>query len=177
MICMVKNNRITIITGNIDSGKTSWCNARFVSSESSAFKESRVDGFLSPKVLSDGLRIGYDVKRISTGERVPLARVKNVLPGDWKEACFYGAFSFSGPAFDAVKLWFSAFADSVDTVVMDEIGPLEIGGAGFGKVLGSVLKEKNKFKNIYIVIRKVLVESVCLKFNIENYEEIKVENG
>ncbi len=174
---MVKNNRITIITGNIDSGKTSWCNVRFVSSEASAFKESRVDGFLSPKVLSCGSRIGYDVKRISTGERVPLARVKNVLPGGWKEVYFYGTLSFSGPAFDAVKSWFSAFADSIDTVVMDEIGPLEIGGAGFGKVLESVLKEKNKFKKIYIVIRKALVESVCLKFNIGDYEEIKVGKG
>ncbi|NOY09737.1 MAG: hypothetical protein GXP33_12950 [Spirochaetes bacterium] len=174
---MAKNNRITIITGSIDSGKTSWCNAMLVSTESSVFKEGRVDGILSPKVLSGGIRVGYDVKRISTGERVPLARVKNALPPGWKEAYFYGTLSFSEPAFDVVKSWFSAFPGSVDTVVMDEIGPLEIGGAGFGKVLEFVLKEKNKFKKIYIVIRKVLVESVCLKFNIENYEEIKVEKG
>jgi len=162
------NNRVTIITGGIDSGKTSWCAGKY--------RLENMDGILSLKVLSCGKRVGYNIERITTGETFAFARTKDFLPKGWNEAYSYGMFSFSREAFEMVSLWFRSFSESIDTVVIDEVGPLELKGLGFFRQVKSVLENNEKFKKIYIVVRRGLVEKVCLKFNIKKYSTVTVDN-
>lgn len=166
---MENGDRVTIITGSIDSGKTLWCVHNLVGG-------GNIDGILSLKVLSKGRRLGYNVKRISTEETAAFARAKDVLPRGWQEAYSYGMFSFSKETLERVRLWFCSFPVNIDTVIIDEIGPLELKGLGFSREVESVLNDNKKYKKIYLVVRKGLVEKVCLKFNIKKYRTVIINN-
>ena len=173
---MENDSRVTIITGRRDSGKTSWCADNLVAVNAEKSGLGRIDGILSLKVLLKGKRVGYDVKRISTEETAAFARIKDVLPKGWREAYSFGMFSFSMEALEVVRLWLRSFSENIDTVVIDEIGPLELKGFGFFREVKSVLENNEKFKKIYIVVRRGLVEKVCLKFNIKKYSTVTVDN-
>ena len=65
--------------------------------------------------------------------------------------------------------------NSITDFIIDEVGHLELKGKGFYNLIVSVLKKGQLFKNIYLVVRKTLVESVTFNFNISNYTLIDVE--
>jgi len=79
---------ITIISGDIDSGKTRYLKEHYK-------QESKGDGFISLKHFKEGNCIGYDLHHLKSGETVALIRLKSVLPGDWDACSEIGRFSFS----------------------------------------------------------------------------------
>jgi len=116
--------RLILITGPRDSGKT-----RLV--EELAQRLSRqgikVGGVLSVAVLAGHVKTEYHLVEVPTGIRMPYAMKKNVpaTPGSAR------GFSFSaeGLEFGCASLR-RALRENPAVLIVDEAGPLEMGGAG-----------------------------------------------
>jgi len=73
---VMSNRQITIVTGPIDSGKTTWCRELAAANPGCA-------GLLLLKVYLQGERIGYDALRLPAGDPLPFARIGRQEPPDW----------------------------------------------------------------------------------------------
>ncbi len=164
------NEKITIVTGNIDSGKTT-----FILSLYNELK--RGSGFISKKrFVGEGKNIsftGYDLVNLNTGENVPLAYKTEFIPQGWDEVCRRGPYSFSGKGFKFGEEIIDRICENIEVgfqieieeepVFIDEIGPLEMNGLGFSKGLRKILKAG---KTLYIVVRSQILNDVIREFEI-----------
>ena len=143
--------RCTIITGPRDAGKT-----RLAASLASRFREEglRVGGIISEAAMENGVKVGYSYQDISTGHRAEYARKKPdpVAPGT-------RAFDFSdaGLGFGSAAIR-SAIGAGADAVIVDEIGPLEMGGAGLWPAVRDALRVFGG--HILFTVRPSLVEEL-----------------
>jgi len=143
--------RCTIITGSRDAGKT-----RTAARLASRFREDglRVGGVISEAAMENGAKVGYSYHDLSTGRRAEYARKKPgpVAPGT-------RAFDFSDAGLDfgsrAIR---SAVDAGADAVIVDEIGPLEIGGAGLWPAVRDALHRFGG--HILFTVRPSLVEEL-----------------
>jgi len=153
---------VIIITGAIDSGKTSWCMKNLV--EGSAYS---CDGVLLLKQMVDSERSGYNAMRISTGKSIPFARRQGFLPEKWQEEEKTGIFSISKSGKMIANRWIrESLSGSCRSIVIDEIGPLEISGLGFADSVHYVLEHSDHAREIFLVIRDNCVKRVLSTFNI-----------
>jgi nucleoside-triphosphatase THEP1 len=153
---------IYIITGEINQGKTE--------KALSIFSCKRGDGFISRKTFKNNIFNGYEIVRLSTGESIPLACRSDSTPLLWDEIYTVGSFSFSKKGFTFAE----SIADEIikgdaNPVFIDEIGPLELEGKGFFKILQKLLLTE---KDIYITVRKSCLNDVIGAFKLEKYEII-----
>jgi nucleoside-triphosphatase THEP1 len=156
---------ICIITGGIDEGKTREVEAIYR-------QMKKGDGWISRKVFLNEEFAGYEILRLSTNEKLPLAYKREYVPPGWDEIYTIGPFCFSKQAFDfAGKIIDEIIEKNIEPVFIDEIGPLELQGKGFCPMLGKILKTQ---KDIYIVVRSHCVDDVVNRFEIKNYEIIKI---
>jgi nucleoside-triphosphatase THEP1 len=157
---------IHIVTGAIDEGKTRKMNEIY-------HQLRQGDGFLSNKIFIDPSTFtGYEIQRLGSGERIPLAYKAEYIPAVWDEAYRLGPYSFSREAFRFVdKMIDEIVGSDIEPVFIDEIGPLELSGRGF---FTAVVKVLNTHKEVYITVRTHCVEDVINKFNIRDYTIIKV---
>jgi nucleoside-triphosphatase THEP1 len=168
----MSSRRITIVTGPIDSGKTSWC-AEFAAAHPGCA------GLLLLKVYRQGERIGYDAHRLpsappfSAGERVPFARSGGQEPSGWVSAERIGIFSISATGLRAGNAWLVQAAQTAEHIIIDEIGPLELAGGGLLPGFRAALSAP-VHKSLTIVIRNTSIEAVCRRFGISKYERIEV---
>jgi nucleoside-triphosphatase THEP1 len=158
---------VRILTGGRDCGKTREI-ARL-------FQElGRGDGIISPKCFMGGRFTGYNIRRLSTGEELPLARIDPSASNGWDEIYRFGGFSFSGKGI--------AFADSalcsmlhggISPLYIDEAGLLEVSGRGFTlieKALGCGA-------DVYITMRDRYVETIVEKYRLTEYTIMPVGRG
>jgi len=154
---------IYIITGGIDEGKTREIEAIYR-------QMSKGDGWVSRKVFLHEEFVGYEILRLSTNEKLPLAYKKEFVPPGWDEIYTIGPFCFSKRAFEfAGKIIDEIIDKNINPVFIDEIGPLELQGKGFCPMLEKILKTQ---KDVYIVVRSHCVNDVIKKFSIKNYETL-----
>jgi len=158
---VMSNRQITIVTGPIDSGKTSWCREL-------AAANPRCRGLLLLKVYLQGERIGYDALRLPEGDPLPFTRVGGQEPPDWIAAERVGPFSISAAALRAANAWLTEAAARPELIIVDEVGPLELAGGGLSPGLRSVLASTLSRK-VYVVIRGDCVEAACRSFDITRY--------
>jgi nucleoside-triphosphatase THEP1 len=157
---------VYVVSGGIDEGKTTQMKNIYE-------QLGTGDGFISQKIFAgqNGFT-GYEMVRLSTNEKMPLAYKAEHVPHGWDEIHRRGPFRFSKTAFDFAE---GIIADIIETgtepLFMDEIGPLELEGKGFCKTFEKALKTG---KDIYIAVRSHCVEDVIKKFNIRNYELIMI---
>jgi nucleoside-triphosphatase THEP1 len=154
---------IYLVTGVIDSGKTQKMR--------SLYRESgKGDGFISPKSFERSTFVGYDIMRLSSQKRKPLAYLLDFIPPHWDEAYRYGRFSFSRSALlFAEEIISDILLNRIDPVYIDEIGPLELEGKGFYEILQVLLQTE---RTIYISIRSSLIEEIVQTFGLEKYKVI-----
>lgn len=147
---------INLITGNSNQGKTSFI-------ESLYEKHRRGDGIISVKAYKNSNFLGYDLKRLKTGEKIPLARTFADFDGYYN----YGKFFFSEKAFSfATKIFNKLISEGIEPLYIDEIGPLEIfENKGFYQSLQKILKTN---KEIYLSIRIQLLEPFIKTFEIDD---------
>lgn len=164
------NEKITIVTGNIDSGKTT-----FILTLYNELK--RGSGFVSKKrFVGEGKNLdftGYDLMNLNTGESVPLAYKAGFIPPVWDEVCRRGPYSFSRKGFKFGEEIIERFCDEIgegckieiekEPVFIDEIGPLELNGLGFSQALRKILRSR---KTLYIVVRSQILDDVIREFDI-----------
>ncbi len=176
--------KIAIVTGEINSGKTTWCmenllGCSFDKSRSviknSCWKNNRINGILQIKLNAGRYRIGYDVLNISSGEYLPMVRHRSFLPREWKEAFTFGDFSFSRDGVEHGVRWIRESFKHERPVVIDEIGPVEINGLGFYDVLNELLWGENKVSEVYLVVRKKALKEVLDTFGIKKFVLIDVD--
>ena len=159
---------IYIINGTVDEGKT----GKMIS----IYRQvRRGDGFISQKKFAgknSGDFIGYEIVRLSTGERKELARKTEHLPVRWDEVFRCGPYHFSKSGVDfAGDIIDDIISQGIAPIFIDEIGPLEIAGKGFAPLLKKALKTG---KDIYLTVRNHCVEEVVKTFNIRGHRMIPV---
>ena len=153
---------IYIITGEINQGKTE--------KALSLYRSRGGDGFISRKACKNNILRGYDIVRLSTGESIPLACRSDSTPSPWDEIDTVGSFSFSERAFAFAESIIDEIIESdINPAYIDEIGPLELAGRGFCKILKRLLSTE---RDIYITVRKSCLGDVIEAFELEGYEII-----
>jgi len=160
---------LVVLSGKVDSGKTSWCK-----SFSGQNKDS--DGILMEKVYRAGLRIGYDARRIATGETVPFSRLATFCPPGWQEVERVGPFEVSAPGKEKANGWLvEALSTGCRNLIVDEIGPLELRGGGLARGLRRVLAE-SAGKQVILVVRNNCLERALAAFGISEYKLVETGN-
>ncbi len=155
---------ITIITGPINSGKTT--------KMEDIFKSNREgDGFITLKLMGNDVVEGFDIMKISSKEIEPFIRRRgNELP-EWKENCFLGPYTVSEEAVNwATKEIEEMINKDMFPIYLDEIGFLELNGKCFYKILKKMLNANGE---IYISTRDENLDAVISKFDIKDVKIIK----
>ncbi len=164
--------RVTIITGEMDAGKTTELIQLY-----EGLPAGTADGFASIKVFSEqGAFAGYDLKRLATGETLPFIRLsKSDEAQIQKESFGFDRFTFLrqplAAAEQAIRDILSA--PLIRTVLLDEIGPVELQGNGFCRALKMLLASD---KDLYLCINKKNLDPVAKKFGITAHRLIEVED-
>jgi len=155
---------ITIITGEVNSGKTKLLKEMQ--------KEQGGAGFYSNKVFRKEILIGYDLVSFTSHRSIPLARFKPFTDENWKEKYTQGAYSFNSLAFDfAEKIIEEALAESRLPLFIDEIGYLELRNEGIAEILKKVIRLN---VDISLTIRAICLDKILETYHIENYKIIAV---
>jgi nucleoside-triphosphatase THEP1 len=89
-----------------------------------------------------------------------------------------GKFSFSQQAFDkaASILLEDLLAPQIQTLIIDEIGPLELKGLGFHDLLFTLIRQKKESQQLCIVVREGLHEAVMAHFGISDQQLVIVNH-
>lgn len=158
-----------MITGEINEGKT----GEMISIYQDQYKK-KGDGFISKKIFIDDRNFsGYEIVRLSTNEKIPLAYHSQYVPPSCDEIYTCGPFHFSKAAIIfAENIIDDIIARNIEPVFIDEIGPLELGDKGFASLLIKTLKTR---KDVYITVRNHCIEDVVKKFNIHEHQLIKIK--
>lgn len=154
-----------IVTGDVGTGKTSTCMDALDQLEE---MDLRVGGVLSPRVIDSGVTVGYDVVDLLSGERESFLRTGSA--GGRKVGRFY--FQPGGLAFTNRAI--SRGIDRTDLVFFDEVGRMELSGEGLADSLEELLEAD--VQGVYLV-REVFVERFRKKFQLEQYDEIRVSES
>jgi len=117
---------VLLLCGHVGAGKSSTLE-RLVETLRAAGR--RVAGILSPAVVRDGERVGYDLIDLSSGRRTELSRI---APAPARGGPFVGRFAFDLDGLAAGRTALSVDAASAaDVVIVDEIGPWELSDQGW----------------------------------------------
>jgi len=146
---------ITIVTGDIDSGKTRYLKELYE-------KDGKGDGILSLKCYKEGRFLGYDLFHLKSGEQTAFIRLKTDLPKDWKEQNEIGRFSFSEQGFILAEKVLSKI--ETGPIYIDEIGPIEIWyKKGFYKRLRELVKNHD---DLFLTLRGSLINDFHDEFEL-----------
>ncbi len=156
---------VTIVTGPINTGKTTWLMRDFSS-------KKNADGFGCRKVKINNEHIGYELVHLSTGESCQFIRKIDHIPEGWHEAFRLGMhYTFNKEGFSfADKICDEALAKGVKCFYLDEVAHLELKGQGFANILRRILAADI---DLILVVREALVEKICQTFGIKDYKLIK----
>ncbi len=174
---------VTLVTGPVNSGKTT-----FALDLCRGFDQAAVDGFASRKRLVGGVCVGYELMRLSGGPHRMLAiredrsesakGTKNTIGSERTNgtarpfgSCLflYGPFLFFEEAFREAKRTFTEMLANphIEHILVDEIGPVELGGRGFADSLRSLLASD---RHLILCVRDVCVTAVMADFSIRSPE-------
>jgi nucleoside-triphosphatase THEP1 len=142
--------RVRLIHGDIGSGKTRRA-AAWVESEGLAGRT--VAGVLALKAPT-----GRQFMDIATGDQVALEH-----PAEGEVAVPVGRFQFRQAAFDWAVGRIGQSLGQARSVVIDEVGPLELGGAGFAPLLDRLAQDHPGIQRV-LLVRTGLVEAVADRF-------------
>jgi nucleoside-triphosphatase len=157
----MKEKTIYYLTGSVHTGKTTRLNEWIK-------YQKNVDGILAP--IIDGQR---HLHRIKTGE---LRQLELNDENSAQKIVKIGQYQFTGEVFDwARQQLYEAAQSCPDWLIIDEIGPLELGGEGLEpavSIIISSLKTDNHTK-LLLVIRDRLLTEVLQHYKINNHEPFR----
>jgi len=146
---LTSQKKLILWTGNRHSGKTT----RAADLAREAYKTGfNVAGLLAPSLYHNSTLIGFDAFDLKNNSRTPLARRNH---GETQTRQF--KFIPEGLQFGYLALSEKA-TKSVDLIIVDEFGPLELDGRIWRKNVDSLLSRSNS--TILLVVRQELVKTV-----------------
>lgn len=150
-------HNIFILTGPVGSGKTTrlldW-----------ALKTDDVYGIATPVIRNNRM-----IFNISSLEVFAMEAEEHAV-----DKISIGKYDFNPYAFEkAVNIIEEAIRLDKGFIVIDEIGPLELQGHGFSKILKNILSNDKRNYNLVLVIRERLLEETLSHFGIVNYKMFK----
>ncbi|MBN2051314.1 MAG: DUF2478 domain-containing protein [Spirochaetales bacterium] len=148
---------IHIFTGPVDAGKTGKLKEYL---RSSLARGLSVAGVLSEALMRDGRKEAYMAVDIKDGERFLLVSREKL---DSEEAT--GSFHFSDEGFRRASEVILRGVGS-DMLVIDELGPQELKGKGFGPVLREVLRKYAG--TLVLVIRRPLLDELMTFYGLKD---------
>lgn len=154
----MKNKKVTIITGDKHSGKTNRLLHLIEEQQNSGFS---IGGLVAIGNFKNGIRHSFYLKDINTNTK------KQLMSREYCGNCEkIGSFYIDNKVYKwGVSIIEKLLVSSIDTIVIDEIGILELEERGWYSVFKKLLKTK---KNIVITVRDKFVDRVVGKFGIEN---------
>ncbi|MFW5771887.1 MAG: nucleoside-triphosphatase [Phototrophicaceae bacterium] len=142
--------QILLVTGDSGAGKTTWCAALIDAARAAGLT---VGGLLCPAVFNDGAKTGIDMRNLLTGETRRLAQRRT--PQSTGVMTIHWHFD------ESVLDWGNAVLRElppVDTLIIDELGPLElIRGEGLLEAL--TVLDRGAFQVACVIVRLGLVEA------------------
>ena len=163
---------MNIITGEMDAGKTTELIRLY-----HELPAGTADGFASIKVFSEqGVFEGYDLKRLATGKTVPFIRLSKAdeVPPQQDSFVFDRFIFLREPLAIAEQAIMDILSDSsIRTVLLDEIGPVELQGNGFCSALKVLLESE---KDLYLCINRKNLDLVSSYFGIKDYSLFEANN-
>jgi nucleoside-triphosphatase THEP1 len=152
-----QQSSVFLITGNVQGGKTTYLKELV---ELLKRRGLTVGGFLCPGRFDAGERSGFNLENIFTGKVLPMATVRGT--STWMK---YRRFWFNPDAFLQGKEWIrTSLLEEHQVVVIDEVGPIELEGAGWTELLDSLVNS-NVPVQLWSV-REKLLEDVMQRWSI-----------
>ena len=161
---------LTIVTGSQNSGKTTTLINRFK-------KTLKGDGFVAVKQFSGAQIIGFSALRITTGEMRCLAIHEHGNQVDLDVACRIGPYVFSGATLNWIECtMLELISQKTQPLYLDEIGKLELMGAGLDKTMQLILRSG---LDAIISVRTDLLARVLQHYAIDvfHHEPVKSWKG
>ncbi|MBS0000299.1 MAG: hypothetical protein KFF73_15060 [Cyclobacteriaceae bacterium] len=149
-------NRIILITGEKNSGKTTFL--KYFIDHVAIKKELILGGFIAEGIFRSGRKTGFDLIGLSHYDKKLLCT--NIPRKGWIRM---GKFYFDPDGFRFGENQLANLPDGVNWMIIDEYGPLELSGKGWRKTVDRLL-EKNGLTLIITVRKEILTEV------IENFE-------
>lgn len=152
-----KLNKIIILTGDIQEGKTT-----FLIRIAELLKSNRIklEGFLAKGVHDSTGRIGYDLEAINNGEQMQFIR-NTPSEGAFRHGKYY--FNESGMEFGRELLNKNSLKGA-DLIVLDEIGPVEMKGKGWAGEIERLLSQL-AIPQLWVV-RRTLLKKAMRQWNV-----------
>ena len=151
--------QVVIITGNIREGKTTFAQ-KIISNLHE--RKIRLAGFLSIGINSNGQRTGFNLFDLESSESIELCsdiKTENRLQ--------LGKYFFNEAALmRGNEILSVANLSDKQLVVIDEIGPLELSGRGWGSSIENITRTI-AIPHLWIV-RKSLVKNIIRRWNVGN---------
>jgi nucleoside-triphosphatase THEP1 len=165
-----KSNNILIVSGKVHTGKTT-----FVSILAEVLKRDRLTlaGFICPGSFSGGRRSAYTLVDLDDGTGYPFATTEE--REGWIR---FRRFFFNPEALkQGERIIMKGLEKGADLLVLDEVGPLELEGGGWSRLLGSLKKEERVMQ--LWVARESILEDLCRRWGIpgENIYRVDDKNG
>lgn len=149
------NERIYILTGPVQSGKTTWFQKWIINNPATG-------GFLTPDM--EGMRMFYDIMndRYLPFQLQSLEDIDDIA---------VGRFIFSGKIFDLAKsLIYAASHEKFNHFIIDEVGKLELNNLGFEPALSAIInqyKRSDAEGKLMLVIRDYLLSEAIDKYQLQ----------
>lgn len=161
---------ITIITGKINSGKTTTISLRYKS-------DSLGDGILSKKIMIEDKVYGFHGLRLANNFEFLFMiheQFANHNPDNdevFDIAYDIGPYHVLKNALQYIDETYEfILSNQISPVYFDEVGMLELQDKGFAKYVQRALQQDC---DVVMTVRKDLVSKIVKKFHIEQYDLIK----
>ena len=172
---------VRYVTGPIGSGKTSRLAQWFQEAP-----PGTAGGILARKRWCDGRPVGYDLVLLPEGAVRPLADLsvgeegvarrdasgqsqealleRHDAPVEGRDDFLFGPFRFHAEAFRVAADHLDALAadPEIGTILLDEVGPMELAGGGHAAILRRLLRTD---KQLVLCVRTECLEAVKTRFS------------
>lgn len=164
-----RTNTIFIVSGKQNSGKSTILDQVISGLWERGY---RIAGIQASGIMKNGRKIGFSVQDIRTGEKALLCQRRSE------------SFPFTPPTKGRFKFFDNGLIlgkqalspdaiNDADLIVIDEVGPFELKGECWAETIDKIFN--NSKKPMLWVVRKGLVDKVCMHFGAMNRHVFDVE--
>ena len=163
-----EHKNIFILSGAIHSGKSTAL-SKIV--EMLKGKNLVVSGFIARGTFKNKVRDRFDLINIDSNQALPLASVSKTE--GWLR---FRNFYFNPKAFETGEMIImNAFKNKADVIVIDEVGPMELEGNGWYKVLNLLQSDLTTIQ--LWVVREQILNAVCQHWSIPSGNIYELNSG